>query len=165
MDKETFEAKIKEIGSLESAEEMRAGLAELSQGVAPVFDANANLTSQHEADTKENYAMYGTELEKSVLDAEEGKAYLKEIEGVIYLICRLDVSTRTDRIDYTDSAVYDEDDINVTKHDIVYYMKNNEFSDYIRSEQSKLVYEQNDACVNDTDPQKIIDVVKSIPVS
>ncbi len=119
----------------------------------------------YEADTKENYAMYGTELEKSVLDAEEGKAYLKEIEGVIYLICRLDVSTRTDRIDYTDSAVYDEDDINVTKHDIVYYMKNNEFSDYIRSEQSKLVYEQNDACVNDTDPQKIIDVVKSIPVS
>ena len=57
MDKETFEAKIKEIGSLESAEEMRAGLAELSQGVAPVFDANANLTSQHEADTKEMEAI------------------------------------------------------------------------------------------------------------
>lgn len=57
MDKETFEAKIKEIGSLESAEEMRAGLAELSQGVAPIFDANANLTSQHEADTKEMEAI------------------------------------------------------------------------------------------------------------
>ena len=57
MDKETFEAKIKEIGSLESAEEMRAGLAELSQGVAPVFDANSNLTSQHEADTKEMEAI------------------------------------------------------------------------------------------------------------
>lgn len=57
MDKETFEAKIKEIGTLESAEEMRAGLAELSQGVAPIFDANANLTSQHEADTKEMEAI------------------------------------------------------------------------------------------------------------
>ena len=57
MDKETFEAKIKEIGSLESAEEMRAGLAELSQVVSPVFDANANLTSQHEADTKEMEAI------------------------------------------------------------------------------------------------------------
>lgn len=57
MDKETFEAKIKEIGTLESAEEMRAGLAELSQGLAPIFDANANLTSQHEADTKEMEAI------------------------------------------------------------------------------------------------------------
>lgn len=57
MDKETFEAKVKEIGSLESAEEMRAGLVELSQGVAPIFDANANLTSQHEADTKEMEAI------------------------------------------------------------------------------------------------------------
>ena len=53
MDKETFEAKIKELGSLESAEEMRAGLAELVNPVSELFDANANLTSQHEADTIE----------------------------------------------------------------------------------------------------------------
>lgn len=53
MDAETFNTKIKELGSLESAEEMRAGLAELAQGVNPIFEANANLTSQHEADTKE----------------------------------------------------------------------------------------------------------------
>ena len=53
MDKETFEQKIKELGSLESAEEMRAGLAELVGGVSEMFDANANLTEQHEADIKE----------------------------------------------------------------------------------------------------------------
>ena len=53
MDKETFEAKIKELGSLESAEEMRAGLAELTSGVSEMFDTNANLTEQHEADMKE----------------------------------------------------------------------------------------------------------------
>ena len=53
MDKETFEQKIKELGSLESAEEMRAGLAELVEGVTPVYEANANLTTQHEADTIE----------------------------------------------------------------------------------------------------------------
>ena len=53
MDKETFEAKIKELGSLESAEEMRAGLAELSEGVNPIFEANANLTTQHESDVIE----------------------------------------------------------------------------------------------------------------
>ena len=57
MDKETFEEKIKELGSLESAEEMRAGLAELKNGVTEVFDANANLTNQHEADTKEMEAI------------------------------------------------------------------------------------------------------------
>ena len=50
MDKETFEAKIKELGSLESAEEMRAGLAELSEGINPIFDVNANLTEQHNSD-------------------------------------------------------------------------------------------------------------------
>ena len=53
MDKESFEAKIKELGTLESAEEMRAGLAELSEDINPIFDANANLTSQHESDVIE----------------------------------------------------------------------------------------------------------------
>lgn len=53
MDKETFEAKIKELGSLESAEEMRAGLAELTEGINPIFEANANLTEQHESDVIE----------------------------------------------------------------------------------------------------------------
>ena len=53
MDKETFEEKIKELGSLESPEEMRAGLAELADVVKPVFDNNANLTTQHESDVIE----------------------------------------------------------------------------------------------------------------
>lgn len=57
MDKDTFINKIQELGSLESAEEMRAGLAELQTGVTEVFDANANLTSQHEVDTKEMEAI------------------------------------------------------------------------------------------------------------
>lgn len=57
MDKETFEAKLKELGSMESAEEMRAGLAELMQPVTELYDANATLTSQHEADTIEMEAI------------------------------------------------------------------------------------------------------------
>lgn len=57
MDKDTFISKIQEIGALESPEEIRAGLAELQDGVTEVFDANANLTSQHEADTKEMEAI------------------------------------------------------------------------------------------------------------
>lgn len=57
MDKETFEAKLKELGSLESAEEMRAGLAELIEPVTELYDANATLTSQHEADTIEMEAI------------------------------------------------------------------------------------------------------------
>ena len=57
MDKETFENKVKELGSLESAEEMRAGLAELTNGLAEMFDANASLTEQHEADIKEMEAI------------------------------------------------------------------------------------------------------------
>lgn len=57
MDKETFEAKVKELGALESAEEMRAGLAELMQPVAELYDANATLTEQHNADTIEMEAI------------------------------------------------------------------------------------------------------------
>ena len=53
MDKETFGSKIQELGSLESAEEMRAGLAELAEDINPIFDSNAELTSQHEADIQE----------------------------------------------------------------------------------------------------------------
>ena len=60
MDKDTFEQKIQELGKLESVEEMRASLAELSEGVKTVYDANdslkdanANLTEQHESDAIE----------------------------------------------------------------------------------------------------------------
>ena len=57
MDKETFLTKVQELGQLETAEEMRAGLAELQDGVSEVFDANANLTSQHEVAIKEMEAI------------------------------------------------------------------------------------------------------------
>lgn len=57
MDKDTFEAKIKEIGSMETAEEMRAGLAELQNGVAEVYDSNTKLSEQHEHDTIEMEAI------------------------------------------------------------------------------------------------------------
>lgn len=57
MDKETFLTKVQELGQLETAEEMSAGLAELQDGVSEVFDANANLTSQHEVDIKEMEAI------------------------------------------------------------------------------------------------------------
>lgn len=57
MDKDTFLEKVKELGSLESAEEMRAGLAELQNGVSDIFDANANLTEQHKQDTIEMEAI------------------------------------------------------------------------------------------------------------
>lgn len=53
MDKETFEQKIKELGELESAEEMRAGLAELQESVSPIYDDNASMKEQHERDTIE----------------------------------------------------------------------------------------------------------------
>ena len=57
MDKETFEAKIKEIGSMETVEEMRAGLGELTTGVSEIYDANATLTEQHASDIKEMEAI------------------------------------------------------------------------------------------------------------
>ena len=57
MDKEAFEAKIKEIGSMETVEEMRAGLGELNSGVSEIYDANASLTEQHANDIKEMEAI------------------------------------------------------------------------------------------------------------
>lgn len=57
MDKESFESKVKEIGSLETVEEMRAGLAELQNSVSPIYEANASLTEQHESDLKEMEAI------------------------------------------------------------------------------------------------------------
>ena len=57
MDKDTFLEKIKEVGSYETAEEMRAGLAELQNGVSEIYDTNAKLTEQHEHDTTEMEAI------------------------------------------------------------------------------------------------------------
>lgn len=57
MDKDSFLEKVKEIGTLESAEEMRAGLAELQNGVSEVFDTNTTLKEQHEHDTIEMEAI------------------------------------------------------------------------------------------------------------
>ena len=57
MDKDTFLEKIKEVGSFETPEEMRAGLAELQNGVSDIFDANIKLTEQHEHDITEMEAI------------------------------------------------------------------------------------------------------------
>lgn len=57
MDKDSFLEKVKEIGTLETAEEMRAGLAELQNGVSEVFDTNTTLKEQHEHDTIEMEAI------------------------------------------------------------------------------------------------------------
>ena len=57
MDKDTFLAKIQELGSMETAEEMRAGLAELQNGVTDIYDSNASLLEQHNHDTIEMEAI------------------------------------------------------------------------------------------------------------
>ena len=57
MDKEAFFTKIKEIGSMETPEEMRAGLGELSETAGEVFDSNQKLSEQHERDTIEMEAI------------------------------------------------------------------------------------------------------------
>ena len=57
MDKEAFLEKIKEVGAFETPEEMRAGLAELSESVSEVYDSNAQLSEQHERDTIEMEAI------------------------------------------------------------------------------------------------------------
>ena len=57
MDKDVFLEKIKEVGSYETAEEMRAGLAELQNGVSEIYDANVSLKEQHEHDTIEMEAI------------------------------------------------------------------------------------------------------------
>lgn len=57
MDKEAFLEKIKEVGSFETAEEMRAGLAEIQNGVSEVYDSNISLKEQHEHDTIEMEAI------------------------------------------------------------------------------------------------------------
>ena len=57
MDKESFDTKVKEIGEMETVEEMRAGLAELHNGVSEIYDTNKSLSEQHENDVKEMEAI------------------------------------------------------------------------------------------------------------
>ena len=57
MDKEAFIEKIKQIGSMETVEEMRAGLGELTNPVSEIYDVNATLTEQHANDIKEMEAI------------------------------------------------------------------------------------------------------------
>ena len=47
MDKEAFEAKIKEIGTCEDASEQRAMLGELLEEAGKVFDDNKALTEEN----------------------------------------------------------------------------------------------------------------------
>lgn len=57
MDKDTFLEKIKEVGAYETPEEMRAGLAEIQNGVSEIYDNNISLKEQHERDTIEMEAI------------------------------------------------------------------------------------------------------------
>lgn len=57
MDKDTFNNKIKEIGELETIEEMRAELVEVSSSINELYDNNSTLSEQHENDLKEMEAI------------------------------------------------------------------------------------------------------------
>lgn len=57
MNQEEFNNKIQEIGTLETVEEVRAGLAELKDSVTEVIESNSTLTEQHERDIKEMEAI------------------------------------------------------------------------------------------------------------
>lgn len=57
MDQDTFNNKIKEIGELETVEEMRAELAEVSNSINDLYNSNTTLSEQHENDLKEMEAI------------------------------------------------------------------------------------------------------------
>ena len=86
MDKETFLEKIKEVGSFETPEEMRAGLAEIQDSVSEIYDNNATLTEQHDNDLKEMEAIRQANMklftqlgtDKSVKEQTEEQTGLKQ---------------------------------------------------------------------------------------
>lgn len=57
MDKQGFIDKITEIGQLEDAAQIRAGLAELTDEVSAVFDSNESLTQQNQQYVEDNESL------------------------------------------------------------------------------------------------------------
>ena len=101
-------------------------------------------------------AGFSEDLTNAIKELDEKKATVKEIDNTMYLIYKGSISEDAEKISDDSSA---EDSI--SRINILYGMKNDEFKEFLEAEQAKLKYEKNDNCISKYSVQRTIDIVKS----
>ena len=100
------------------------------------------------------------DLQKIIEDLGDKKATVKTIDDTHYLVYKGSISEEAKAlIDGT------SENTTVTADTIRHKMKDDEFEKYVDSEEKKLKYEMNDACISRYTVQRTIDIVKSYTAS
>lgn len=81
------------------------------------------------------------DLKKAITDLKEKKATTAKIDDTQYMIYKNAIAEKADKVGT-------DEENGLTKSEVLYSMKNEEYKTYLEDEQKKLKYETNDACLS-----------------
>ena len=99
------------------------------------------------------------DLQKAIKELSEKQAVVKTIDNQMYIIYKAPIADYVSKIK-TDDKIDATDMTQISRTNILYSMKSDEFEDYLDSEKKKLDYDKNDACMSKYTVQRTIDIIK-----
>ena len=99
------------------------------------------------------------DLNKAILEAEEGKAVTKEIGTKLYMIYRYKIQDKAAKIKAASDETSDDETEIISREDIVKKMKSDDFEKYVSDAEDKLDYTRNDACVHKYDVLRTVNIL------
>ncbi len=94
----------------------------------------------------------GDDLKKEISALSEKSATVKTIDKVMYVFYKGDINAKAEKLD-------DKENADVTKGDVLYKMKNEEYKQYLEDEQAKLQFDTNEACLSKYPVSRTISIV------
>lgn len=110
-------------------------------------------------ETKHKDDMSTDDLNKAILEAEEGKAVTKEIGTKLYMIYRYKIQDKAAKIKAASDETSDDETEIISREDIVKKMKSDDFEKYVSDAEDKLDYTRNDACVHKYDVLRTVNIL------
>ena len=99
------------------------------------------------------------ELRKAIKDNKEKQATVTTIDDKLYLIYKDSISELSEKIKYSEDAGEDETDY-ISKDNIIYTMKKDDYDNYLDEEKKNLKYETNDASIKKYSIERTIKIAK-----
>ncbi len=98
------------------------------------------------------------DLKKAIKESKEKQATVTTIDDTLYLIYRNSAAELAKTIKYQEDV--DEDESYISKDNVVYVMKKDEYDKYLEEEKKKLKYETNDSCIAKYSVERLVKLLK-----
>ena len=109
------------------------------------------------------FSAYGdkeiSDSKQKIKDNKEKQATVTTIDDKLYLIYKDSISELSEKIKYSEDAGEDETDY-ISKDNIIYTMKKDDYDNYLDEEKKNLKYETNDASIKKYSIERTIKIEK-----